>query len=228
MMGYFLRHYTRFCDKLIFYDDRSTDGTRELIHSCPEAELRDWPGGHGIVDDEFMDFSNEQWKEARGQADWVIWVDADEFLYHPDIKGVLADYLAKDVHHPWITAFTMVSDAFPTTDGQIYDEVKTGFRDTFWDKQAIFRGDIHYNVGRHSFDHTRFKYRPSDGPAIKLLHFRCLGLDYLKARHARNWGRVPERCRHFSYGVNCSPGFEGHHGVSWFEQQMKLPRENVI
>lgn len=228
IMTYFIRHYEQFCDKLIFYDDQSTDGTREIITSCPKSELRDWPGEHGIVDDDFMDFANEQWKEARGQADWVIWVDADEFVYHSELESVLKGYMEDGIHHPSLCAYTMVSDSFPTTNGQIYDEVKTGFRDTYWDKHAIFRGDIRYNVGRHSVDKGNFQYRPSPTQIIKLLHFRCLGMDYLKARHTRNWGRVPQRCRNFSYGANCAPGFEGHHGIVWFEQQMKLPRENVI
>lgn len=228
ILPYFLRHYTTFADKLIFFDGGSKDGTREMIAACPKAELRDWPGSKGIVDDEFMNFANTAWKEACAKADWVIWVDADEFIYHPQLFAKLEEYLKLGVDHPGIAAYTMLADKFPTTKGQIYDEIKTGIRDFYWDKQAVFRGDIWWNVGRHSVEVGRFKYKPSDHKAIKLLHYRCLGIEYLRARHARNWARVPEHCRIRSFGANCSPGYEGHHGVKWFEEEMKKPRENVI
>ena len=151
LLPYLLRHYTTFVDKLIFYDDQSDDGTRDLIRACPSAELRDWPGSHGIVDDEFLNFANEQWKEARGKAEWVIWIDADEFIYHPDIKNVLDRYLKEGVDLPQILGYTMVSDHFPTTSGQIYDEIKTGFYDDVWSKPAIFRSNMRWNMGRHNY-----------------------------------------------------------------------------
>lgn len=228
IIGYFLRHYTPWVSKLIFYDDKSDDGTREIIRACPKAELRDWEGTPGIVDDEFLEFANEQWKEARGKTDWVAWVDADEFLYHPNIDGVLRRYWAQDVEVPQIEGFTMVSDHFPTTEGQIYDEIKTGFRDGVWDKKAIFRVHMHWNVGRHSINFNYFNPKSSPEAEIKLLHYRCLGMDYLRWRHQRNWERVPERCRRQNLGTNTMPGFRGHHSVEWFEEIDPKKLSNVI
>lgn len=227
-MPYFLRHYETFVDRMMFFDDESTDKTRQIIATCPKAYYLPWPGSHGIVDDEFTDFANEKWKEARGQAEWVIWVDADEFLYHPNILEVLSRYLSEGVEVPQIHGFTMFSDHFPTTPSQIYDEIKTGVYDDCWSKKAIFRGNMIWNVGRHSINVDRWNPRSSLSVDLKLLHYRCLGLDYLKERHARNWARVPEHCRQKNYGNNCQPGWTGHHGVAWFEEIMKRPLQNVI
>lgn len=227
MMPYFLKHYSSWVDRLIFYDDESTDKTRVIIAGCPRAEYRPWPGSHGIVDDEFMDFANNQWREAFGHADWVIWVDADEFLYHPDMIGTLERYIREGVELPQIQGYTMVSDHFPTTDGQIYDEIKTGFPDDIWSKAAVFRSNMKWNVGRHSYD-ADIRLKKSSDYDLKLLHYRCLGMEYLKERHARNWARVPEHCRQKNYGSNCSPGWAGHHGVAWFEEISKRPMKNVI
>ena len=137
IMPYFLRHYAPWVDKLIFYDGGSTDGTREMIVACPKAELRDWAGSDALVDDEFHVFANTQWHEARGKADWVIWVDADEFLYHPKIQQLLAKYMANGIEVPKIAGYTMCSEKFPTTTGQIYEEVRNGFPDLIWSKPAI-------------------------------------------------------------------------------------------
>lgn len=228
ILPYFLRHYTTFVDKLIFYDDGSVDGTPDLIRDCPKADLRKWPFPQGLMDDHFLDFANEQWKEARGHAYWVIWVDVDEFLYHPRILDVLDGYAKDGVELPLIDGYTMISHSFPTTQGQIYDEIRTGVPDNRWCKPAIFHGHIQWTVGRHGINDRGFNPKRSAVSDIKLLHYRCLGLDYLKQRHARNWSRVPERCRQANYGTNCSPGFTGTHGVAWFEEQLSKPLVNVI
>jgi len=227
-MPYFLRHYSTFVDRMIFYDDHSVDGTRDLISECSKTVLRNWPGSHGMVDDEFLSFANEQWKEARGYADWVIWVDADEFLYHPKILEVLERYLNEKVQVPKINGFTMLSHKFPTTDGQIYEEIRTGFPDDVWSKATIFRDNMVWNVGRHSMNHDRFKPRFSKDYELKLLHYRALGWDYLEARHSRNWERVPEHCRAQNLGNNCSPGWVGHHGLEWFKAKFQEPLLEVI
>lgn len=227
-MPYFLRHYTPWVDRLIFYDDQSVDGTREIIEACPKAELRNWPGTHGIVDDEFLHFAHEQWKEARGKAEWVIWADADEFFYHPEMRLLLAKYLAADIEVPQVRGYTMFSREFPTTTGQIYEQVRAGAVDGCWDKKAIFRVHMHWTMGRHGLDFTKFRPKSSPTCEIKLLHFRGLGIDYVRARHTRNWDRVPEHCRRLNLGANTNPAYVGHHSVAWFEELMNRNLPNVI
>lgn len=228
IMPFFLRHYASWVEKMIFWDDKSDDGTRELIAECPKAELRDWPGHHGIDDVQFLDFANERWKEACGQADWVCWVDADEFVYHPNILSVLHRYWIQDVEVPQVEGYTMVSDRFPTTESQIYDEIKTGFRDGFWDKHPIFRVHMHWTVGRHSIDTSRFQPKSSMEPEIKLLHYRALGLEYVKWRHNRNWNRVPDYCRAMNMGDNTNPEYTGHHSVDWFADRIAEKHPEII
>ena len=228
LMPYFLRHYTPWVERLIFYDDKSDDGTRELIQECPQAILRDWMGSPGIVDDEFLTFANHYWREAYGHSDWIIWVDADEFLYHPNMGEVLQRYLDADINIPRIQGYTMVSKAFPTGNGQLCDEVKTGFPDDIWSKAALFRENIKWGLGRHEIDPWELKIRNSQEAEIKLLHYRALGPEYVRWRHARNWDRVPQRCRDLSYGTNTSPGWAGHHGLAWFEEMINRDWPNVI
>lgn len=228
IMPYFLRHYSPWVSKLIFYDANSTDGTRDMIRECHNAELRDWHGSEGIVDDEFMDFANRAWSGSVGVSDWIIWVDADEFLYHPEIVSVLKGYLAQGVEVPKIDGYTMLSDRFPTTNGQIYEEVKTGIYDWCWSKNAIFRNTICWNVGRHSINTSVFNPRTSEHADIKLLHYRGLGMEYVENRHRRNWERVPARCRQLGFGANCDPSHTEHHSIQWFAQRIAgNPREVI-
>lgn len=225
---YFLRHYAPWVNRMIFYDDQSDDGTREIIKGYDNAELRDWHGSHCIEDNEFTAFHNEQWKEARGKADWVMALDADEFLYHPNILEVLERYLKEGVEVPQVEGYTMIARKFPNTSGQIYDQIKTGVRDGCWDKKAVFRVHIHYTIGRHGLDFAQFNPKSSATCELKLLHYRCLGMDYLRRRHARNWARVPQHCRDAQHGINTSPGWSEHHGVGWFEELCNRELTDVI
>lgn len=228
ILPYFLRHYTPWVDKLIFYDGKSTDSTRQIIQAEPKAELRDWPGSDELCDDEFLDFAHVKWREARGLAEWVIWVDADEFLYHPEILSLLRGYLNAGIQVPRIDGYTMVSDKFPTTTGQIYEEVRRGFPDPIWAKPAIFRHMIQWTMGRHGIDFTTCNPVLSERAEIKLLHFRGLGIEYVRERHRRNWERVPERCRVRSLGTNTSPEYVGNHSVEWFAERIAENHPEVI
>lgn len=228
ILPYFLRHYVPWVDRLIFYDDQSADGTRELIAATPKCEVRDWPGTHGIVDDEFLHFAHEQWKEARCHADWVVWIDADEFLYHPNMLELLERYLREGVQVPQIRGFTMFSREFPTTSGQIYEQVKAGVPDDCWNKPSIFRDVADWTVGRHGWDYTKSNPRGSSDCEIKLLHYRGLGMEYVRWRHNRNWARVPEAQRRMNLGTNTAPDYVGHHGLAWFEEVMSRNLPHVI
>lgn len=239
LIRFFLRHYESLVDRMIFYDGGSDDGTPEIIDTHSQAEVRKWRGGRGIVDDEFQQFANNQWKEARGQADWVIFVDADEFLHHSDWHMLLKFYLEHGVTLPRVVGYTMLHPTFPVDNGitPLTSIVRTGIEDGCWDKQAIFREDIHFNPGRHSVDVTKFTPVTSHAldyatgqhaNPIRLLHYRGLGLDYVKARHARNWARVPERCRALNYGSNTNPAHSGHHDLNWFAEKLSQPLVDVI
>lgn len=231
LLPYFLRHYGTFADSIIFYDDRSDDGSRQIIEAWPKAVLRDWPGEHGIVDDEFLDFANRQWREAILKSDWVAWVDIDEFLYHPDMPGVLQRYMQEGVEVPKVEGYGMVSNSFPTTSGQIYDEIKTGFRSPEWDKCELFRttANMVWNVGRHSLNKERMgKFKMSEQADIKLLHYRYLGARYVKERNQRNHERQPERCKRLNYGDNVRPGAGKTYSTNWFMDFKNQPFPNVI
>ena len=89
MLGYFFRHYDRFVDRYVFYDDGSDDGTRERLEAHPRVEIRRFertdPNSFILSARALYD---RHWKESRGAADWVIVGAVDEHLWHPRLRGV--------------------------------------------------------------------------------------------------------------------------------------------
>jgi len=67
-----------------------------------------------------VDIKNNCWKGST--ADWVIVIDTDEFIYHPQIRNILASTNATIMRTTWCE---MYSDKVPCGDGQIYEVADT-------------------------------------------------------------------------------------------------------
>jgi len=153
MLPYYLRHYSQFCEKIIIYDNGSNDGSQQIIRNHPKAELRTYDTGGKIKDEVYLQIKNNCWKESRSKADWVIVGDIDEIVYHSDLPKFLD--IAGNVHSIFTPGgINMVADKFPTTTGQIYEEVKTGTLHPGSCKPMIFDPnrvtEIAFDPGCHS------------------------------------------------------------------------------
>ena len=189
MMPWFLRHYSTFADKIIVFDEQSTDGTRDIVKSCPKAELRDWDG-HGLNDVEFQNAVNTRYLEARWNADWVMWPDVDEILYHSDMKRFMSVQQSDVVPS---TGYAMIGDLGSEAGSQIYDIIKTGYPQDNYSKWIIWRPEIEivHNVGRH--DRPKTNARFGSRFEVKLLHYHYFTPEYTKQRNERNKDRAIDK-----------------------------------
>ena len=79
---FFLNHYA-FADQIrIFYDVDSTDNTKEIIGKYPNVSVEDLKYPDGYDDIIRAETLTDACKESK--ADWVIAVDADEFVFFED------------------------------------------------------------------------------------------------------------------------------------------------
>jgi glycosyltransferase involved in cell wall biosynthesis len=220
LMPYWLRHYATFCERMIVYDDASDDETRDIVQAGG-GELRQYPYS-GLDDTQMVGFANLQYREARGQADWVIWVDADEFLYDPRIAEQLDHLKTLGVQLPTVRGYNMVADSPPSGSGQIYDEIKTGFFHDRYSKPCILDPTLEakWDVGKHHIS-VAGEARSSDLHVLQLLHYRYLGREYHQERNARNFSRISELNRAARFGFEVTPGWDGEYSVRWYEEQRK-------
>lgn len=228
MLGYFLRHYLPLAERVTLFDDHSTDGGPELAMGHARVTVRPYSGS-GLDDGEFVEFAAEAYREARGRADFVIWADADEFIYHPDLPGRLARYRANGVTLPRVEGWAMFANAFPTTEGQIYDEVHCGARAAFYDKPVVFDPtlDLRWIPGKHALAGPVEAER--GGPAeLKLLHFRHLGARYFEQRNARNYARMTPQNIARRLGYQTYPEEQAAHGWAAQVKAMELELQVVV
>jgi glycosyltransferase involved in cell wall biosynthesis len=186
IMPYVMRHYSQFASVVIL-ENNSTDKTVDIARSMG-ARIWEYDVPDLIDDGWYLAVKDNCWKASR--ADWVIVCDADEFVWHPDIVQILKTTKAT-IFQPRL--FEMFSEKFPTTRGQIYDEIKTGCNGVA--KINLFRPqeikEILYNAGCHKANPIGNIILSLDSE-IRTLHMRFLSLEYVKERTLRASKRMSE------------------------------------
>jgi len=202
MLPFFFRHYDSIVDWYFIFDNGSTDGSLELLKKHPKVSVAAFTVEGPSFVLAAVDFYNQSWKQSRGQAEWVIVCNIDEHLYRPDLRAYLGS-LPEQVTLIIASGYEMVSEIFPAANVVLSDHIRTGIRYEFYDKPAIFRPDsiteINFIPGRHEAAPEGMVATPLSRE-VKLLHYKCLGSEYLVSRSnelrqglremdlARGWG----------------------------------------
>jgi glycosyltransferase involved in cell wall biosynthesis len=184
LIPYVMRYYGQF-SKVTFYDNESTDDTAKIAKQLG-AEVISYSWRKEFDDLDLLWIKDNCWK--RSNADWVILVDADEFVYHKNIVDVLKKSKATIIHP---TYHNMFSESFPVIEGQIFDEINMGTPDGgIWiAKMNIFRPkeikQMNYHVGCHFAD-PEGTIIIDENSGIKTLHMRFLDREYTYNQYQNN------------------------------------------
>lgn len=188
ILPYTLRHYDQYVERYFIWNHGSTDRTREICEANPKVTLFNLPAGP-FDDSENAEIKNNAWKSHihPDNYDFVILADCDEFLYHPDLIGLLTKYKEQGILIPRIEGYQMFAEEFPNTDGQIYDVVKRGRRALNYDKYIIINPAVtpNYSYGCHFINPTG-NVTYSETAEIKLLHYKIFGVEFIKKMMDRN------------------------------------------
>jgi hypothetical protein len=223
IIPFFLRHYEPLVDRIVIYDDHSTDRSVELLRASPKVEIRPFRREAESYLDAHLILFETCWQESRGRADWVCLVDLDEFLFQPDWDDYLAAQKDAGVTIIKTVAYDMVSEDFPPAGAALATTLTRGVRDHNLDKTALFDPDaieqINHCVGRHICSPVG-RLVPLAEHGIQLRHFKSLGLDYVLARTHALAGRLT--------GEDLARGWSAHylrddHSIrAQFQEQLTL------
>jgi len=187
MLPFYLRHYREVATKFFILDDSSNDGSTEYLRAQPDVELGSFHKDHDSLVLAAQRFYNENWKQSRGAADWVIICNIDEHLYHPRLADYLATEKSRGVTVIPAKGFQMITEDFPAAHERLSETRRRGMPWAKMDKLSIFDpnaiDEIAYTVGRHTAAPRGRVLAPST-LEMKLLHYKYLGLEYLVRRLA--------------------------------------------
>ena len=179
---------------MTFIDSGSTDNTLNILHQFAipsHAEIRVAQTGLKFWDHQALhQVRNTIWKES--QYDLVLFPDLDEIFYYPNIKRFLNENRF-DIYE--MEGYEMFSVKMPAKGSDIL-KINKGVKFTTYNKSTIFNPKIDIQFLNAHLRYT--KCSNINIGNIKLLHYRCLGLDMMRKRNKRESDRLPQKCKYRS------------------------------
>lgn len=209
MLGFFFRHYERFVSRFVIYDNGSSDASPALLAERPDVEVRPFPASDpGSFVRSAQALQDECWKESRGAADWVIVTAIDEHLHHPRLEAYLRRCRRRGVTYMPALGFQMVARAFPRPDEHLASTHTVGAPYAMMSKLRIFDPDAidetRFGIGGHGAA-PQGRLRAPWRDELLLLHYKLLGLDYVRRRSAALGSRLPAGDRSRRFGDHYRP-----------------------
>lgn len=204
-------------ERIVAYDNQSTDNTVELLSKDPRVEVRSWDSGSQIRDDKYLEIKNNCWKESKGLADWVIVVDFDEIFCRAEHNNYNLSRFSLDLEYPYDEGYNiikpfgynMISLYSPLgAKGHPYDYSKNAVYHWPQEKCCCFRPDqlkeINFVPGCHAiFPEPVGEERILFTPEYKLLHFKHWNIDLYMEKMRISASRMSE--------INLKNGWGGHY-----------------
>lgn len=231
ILPFVLDHYAEFCDRVVLLDnwsddssygviDKGTDGSSKWSSGRnPEVVIKQWDAlqeededgnFRPVYDERVLTHIKENCFQLYGEgADWVMVVDADEFYYHPNMRGKLEEYMNGGINYPLVEGFEMISKNFPKYQQGtlLIDQVKTGWKETGMNKRCLFDPRVAMGnklcFGSHGMFMREDLAVENDVEEIRLLHYKDLSVDYkikrrelLRSRRSK-WTTDKGLCSHW-------------------------------
>ena len=197
ILPYFIRHYKKFARNITIYDNMSTDESINIMKNN-DINIIPFDTNGKFEESTLMNIRNNCWKNS--DADWVIVCDADELIYHDNLIELLEKNQST---HIVVEGYEMMSEKLPTTEGQIYEELKFGYHKPDYSKPCLFKPsklkEINFAPGSHTADPTG-DVITDQNTGIKLLHYKYLNREVLIKKYEHYKIRQSEEMKKNGWG----------------------------
>jgi len=206
ILPYFLKHYSQYVNKIVVYNNQSTDNSVKILNDWKECEIEiiEYNTDNHYDEQTLIDLKNNCWK--GDDSDYVIVCDVDELLYHPNLGEFIKKQPYVDYFTP--TGYHMMGEEIPTDyTKQIYEIIKNGTPDNQYNKNVLFKRenvtDTNYSPGAHGsrFNGTT-KLINCEDHDLKLLHYKWLSPEYVADKHIHYGERRSQDTINKGWGVH--------------------------
>lgn len=216
MIPYIMPYYERLgFDKLVIYDNESTDNSVELLKQYPFVEIRTFKtnGKNNRIQSELKSNFYKEFIDSKNT--WLYISDFDEVIYY---NGNFKDYLQKKNNEGYTclnqTMFELLSDVFPNiSDGKlIHEKCKFG---NIWNdvsggaKMTLFKVDniknMQYSPGAHTVNvQAKSECKSLNHQEIKSFHIKYIDYNYCfeKTKNASSRRSIEDKNKGFGIQYN--------------------------
>jgi glycosyltransferase involved in cell wall biosynthesis len=206
ILPYFLKHYSQYVNKIVVYNNESTDSSLQILNDWKECEIeiRDFNTNNQYDEQSLLDLKNNCWK--GDDSDYVIVCDVDELLYHPNLIEFINDQPLTDYYTP--RGYHMVGDEIPTDyTKQIYEIIQNGSYDLHYCKDILFKREnvieTNYEPGAHQSNFKGTKGLINcNVEDLKLLHYKWLSPEYVVDKHIHYGQRRSQHSKKRGWGTH--------------------------
>lgn len=194
-----LRHYKKFCRNIYVLDNMSTDNTPNIIKEFGAHHVQ-WENPEGIDERVYLELKQDVYRKLTNRdQDWVIVVDADEVIYHPDLINVLKNYKSQGITSPKTIGLEMLDITFPKPEMDIISQgPNVAVKKENLCKRCIFNPkiDMVWDVGCHPSNvgeklaHDVLGFKSSDDALIQMRHYKWLDFEYVWNRYQSYGSRL--------------------------------------
>lgn len=195
MLPHFLRHYSRYANRIFVIDDHSTDLTAEIAKAHPMVTYSLY-GFNGLDEDEFNGTFESFYKTYP--SDWAMVVDCDEFIEHPDME----EYLSAQEGVLKTNGYTMLGK------DNIIDTIHCSHvRTKSFDKPVVFDPslDVRFGHGRHTVN------LPARESELDLLHYKYPSREYYLEHNLALYPRIMDK-KTMDYRIK--------RGLAWYDKHI--------
>ncbi len=200
LVPFFLRHYGQMVDRIVVFDNASTDGSSEALGAHKKVSVVPYDSGGKLDDGINLSIKNSAYKNMPG--DWFVIVDFDEFIWHRDLRRYLDWCLNNGITLPLVDGWNMIGDVAPA-DGLLTDKIKLGVKDDHYCKRSVIHRsvDIRYEVGCHAC--SPWGCVASESAEIKLLHYNWISKEYGLEKRRRTAAAISKNNIDNLWGMQC-------------------------
>lgn len=202
MLPHFIKHYKKFCDKIVVYDNMSTDNTKQIaLDSGCDVIQWEAPGG-GLNDSCYLSIKSNCYKADKDVYDWAIVLDCDEFITHKrgddKVKEELENLKNNHKYLPDVEGYNMFSWDHDFTEDLA--RIQHAIPDKLYSKSVIFNPKL--DMSWHPGCHISNLENDETNSGFVLKHYKFINYEYIVKRSKLFSERLSETNKRMRWGTH--------------------------
>ena len=184
ILPYIIDYWSKYATKVIVYDNESTDNSKDILSKYNWIEIRLYNTNNKYNPEKIQNIKNQCYKEAIGEADYVMVCNIDEVLFFNNkLFQYLLDCKKANIDYFISKYYECISRNMPEYKPQELLQTKCkAVIDQKTKKILLFNPSINIAFSNYQYSYNISNNENLQSASIITLHCKMLGVAYMKER----------------------------------------------